>query len=168
MKGKDFNALAYDRDQADTLRQMAATKTANSAVTVKPAPLDVCKRLGIDLVWFVPQEKGAKRDVPLVHINAVRINIGKLCRSLMGEIPLKADIAKQAKGYIVLRFSEQGSLVVASIRDSYGIKRKGLIPWLEAQGIALGAYPIEWDAATKCLYLRLADGIAKKPREGRE
>ena len=156
----------YDRDQADTLRQMAAAKTANSAVTVKPAPLDACKRLGIDLVWFVPQEKGAKRDVPLVHINAVRINIGKLCRSLMGEIPLKADIAKQAKGYIVLRFSEQGSLVVASIKDSYGIKRKGLIPWLEAQGVSLGAYPVEWDAATKCLYLRLADAIPKKAKEG--
>lgn len=165
MKGKDFSSLVYDRDRADTLRQMAAAKTANSPVVAKPAPLDECKRLGIELAWFVPQERGAKRDVPLVNINAVRITITKLCRTMMGDIPLKADIAKQGKGYIVLRFSEQGALTVAGHKDHYGVKRKGLIPWLEAQGVALGSYPVEWDAATNCLYLRLADGIAKKPKE---
>lgn len=165
MKGKDFNALVRDRDQGDTLRQMAAAKTANSAVVAKPAPLDECKRLGIELTWFVPQEKTAKSNAPLVNINSVRVIINKRCRELMGDMPLKADIAKQGKGYIVLRFSEQGATSVTTTLNNYLIKRKGLIPWLEAQGVALGSYPIEWDAATKCLYLRLSGHMPLKSKK---
>lgn len=169
MKSKNFNALSYDRDHADTLRQMAAAKTANTPVVAKPVPLDECQRLGLELTWFEPREKGAKSDLPMVSITAAKMTINRRCRALIGGIPLKADIAKQGKGYIVVRFSEQGALTVAHTHiSSYGIKRKGLIPWLEAQGVALGQYPIEWDGASQCLYLRLSGHIPMKRKKARE
>lgn len=152
----------YERANADTLRQLAQAKTANSPVVAKPAPLDDCKRLGIDLTWFAPAARKAKGSTPLAHVNAVGVRINKLCRVKMGDVPLKVDIAKQGKGYIVLRFAEQGLLVVTPLKDGYGVKRKGLVPWLESQGVALGSYPIEWDAETNCLYLRLSGHIPSR------
>lgn len=150
----------YERSRLDTLAQLAKAKTANSDVKSKPASLEDCKRLGIEVAWFVPAPK-AKQDLPRVHINAVGVIVNARCRALMGEVPLAVDIAKQGKGFLVLRFSEQGKLAIVEQKGALKIKRKGLAPWLEAQGVPLGSYPVEWDTDTKCLYLRIENCMPK-------
>jgi len=81
---------------------------------------------------------------------------------MMGQIPLKVDIAKQAKGFVILRFSDKGAVSVQDRKDKYYITIAGLVEWLQEQGIQLGSYPVEWDAKNKCLYLRLKDVMQKK------
>jgi len=157
----------YERTRLDTLAQLTKAKAASSEVKSKPASLEDCKRLGIEVTWFVPAPKYAKGDLPQVHINAVWVTVNAPCLALMGTVPLTVDIAKQGKGYLVLRFSEQGKLAIVEQKGTFKVKRKGLGPWLEAQGIPLGSYPVEWDAERRCLYLRLAEVIVKKPKEAK-
>jgi len=168
LKDRAFSSIAAERDDADLKRQLAEAKSASTKATLKPASLEDCKRLGIEVVWFTPTSLRGMPRRPRAHICRSRVTLDKLCLGLLGEVPLKVDIAKQAKGFLVIRFSEQGSLTVQRRKnDTYWIKNAELMEWLTAQGVPLGAYPVEWEAVRKCLYLKLTDVIPKTPKEGK-